>query len=226
MADDWGPYADEREAVEASFLMVRGAHPEWTPAGWLVATAIGWTESRFGVTPDWQFPDGTPSFNWGAAVGTGGKGHLEHPDKDKDGKPIVSQFAAFFTPEDGLTYWLHAMPPEAIKAAQQGNARGVSEAMYAHCLFTGTKGADADRIDAYAQLIVGAAGHVRSFLNPKLLEAASGPAEPNKVLIGRTVGLKLGNCPTHTTPKSPSTSVGFGDFPWWVLLLLLAARRR
>jgi hypothetical protein len=51
-----------------------------------------------------------------------------------------------------------------VKEAQGGSARDVSRAMYNAHWFTGTKGSDADRIEAYAKVIEGAASHVAKVL--------------------------------------------------------------
>jgi hypothetical protein len=197
---DWGPYASEHDAVEGSWLMVRAMRPTWTPSAALVATAIGYAESRFGVTPDWQLPDGSPSFNWGATVGAGDRGSLEHADHDKNGKPVVYKFRAYWTPNDGFDFWARNWP--AVDAAQSGDARAVSRRMYEAHWFTGTKGSDADRVEAYAKVIDGAARHVQALLGP----------------------LAMGASVTLAAPSSSPATTTFGGLGVLLLLLLLSRR--
>lgn len=187
MPSAWGPYPDEDAAIAAGYMLAGVLRPSWSNAARLMATAIGYAESRFGVTPDWQFPDGTPSYNWGAVVAVGNAGTISHGDHDKDGKPVTYKFAAFVRPQDGFEFWASRWPGQL--PAQGGNARAVSKAMFDAHWFTGTKGTIDDRIEAYAKLIVGASQHVASRL-----------LIPNTVTLGgaiaHTGGKKSGGAAT------------------------------
>lgn len=237
-ASSWGPYADEREAINKSADVIDRVRPDWPAEAKQVALAIGYEESRYGVTKDWLIPNASapgemvPSYNWGAIMGKGDAGQITHADHTADGKPVNYTFAAFSSPDAGFEYWAsrwekipRSAPGATLKAASVGNARGVSEAMYAACWFSGTcppSCTDDQRIDAYAKVILGAAQHVVPMLD-------LGPDTEGDVAVtlGERLGLPLGNCPWHdhykgaggggggTTP-TPSTPVqgdtgpGFG----------------
>ncbi len=162
------------------------------------------------MTSDWLMPDGSPSYNWGAVVGKGTAGTIAHADRTADNKSTTSNFAAFHTPEEGFEFWAsrwEKIPKgtgAALKAAADGNARGVAEAMYAACWFTGTSGTDAERIDAYAKVILGAAQHV-----VPLLDVGADASPELAVQLGQPIGLPLGNCakPAPSTRVQPTSGL-------------------
>lgn len=212
----WGPYANEKAAVLASMDVIDEVRPDWPDAAKKIALAIGFAESRFGVTPDWQFPDGTPSWDWGAMVMKGTRGTLPHPDHTADGKPVTWGFAAWNTPQEGFAAWARMMErpglAPALAAMKAGNATGTAEGMYADCLYSGTCPPDCSdkaRIERYGKLIVGAVKHL----------APLGEWTPDEVTIGSMVGLKLGKCSWHesggggvaksTAGESSSSGIGW-----------------
>lgn len=214
----WGPYADEREAINKSADVIDRVRPDWSPEAKQVALAIGYEESRYGVTKDWIKSDGSPSYNWGAIMGNGDAGVITHADHTADGKPVTWKFAAFTSPEAGFDYWASrwekipkSAPGATLKAASVGNARGVSEAMYAACWFSGTcppSCTDDQRIDAYANVIVGAAKHV-----VPLLDVGPDAEGESAVVLGERLGLPLGNCPWHDHYKGAGGGDGGGVGP-------------
>jgi hypothetical protein len=192
----WGPYADERAAINASADVIDRVKPDWNDAQKQVALAIGWAESRYGVTKDWLMPDGSPSWNWGATVAKGTAGTIPHADHTADNKPVTWNFAAFHTADEGFKFWADRFPKAALAAAADGNARGVSEGMYAACWFSGTcppSCTDAARIDAYAKVILGAAKHVMPLVDTD----GEGTGGGSILELGQTVGLPLGKCSWH-----------------------------
>lgn len=232
-ASGWGPYASEADAVNQSADVIDRVKPDWSDEQKQVALAIGWAESRFGVTKDWLMPDGTPSWNWGATVAKGTRGTISHGDHTADAKPTTYQFAAFNTPEEGFKFWADRFPKAALEAAKEGNARGVSEGMYAACWFSGTcppSCSDAARIDAYAKVIVGAAAHV-----VPMITTSDGDHPESAIVLGQTVGLPLGKCSWHdgytgsgktssqptktpptTTPVTSAESASSGSGVFWI----------
>lgn len=203
----WGPYANEKEAVLASMDVIDAVRPDWPDAAKKIGLGIGWAESRFGVTPDWQFPSGNPSWNWGAMVMKGNAGTIKHPDHEAMGKATTYDFAAWNTAEDGFRAWANMMEQArlapALAAMKEGNARGVAEGMYAACLFSGTcppDCSDTQRIERYAQLILGAVGHL----------APLGGWDPNEVFLGTRMNVPLGKCSWHDDYKGPKPTGGGG----------------
>jgi len=179
-----------------------------------MAIAIGFLESCFGLPglhcgDSWQKEDGTPSYNWGALVGSGTDGSIEHKDNAPDGTPVVYNFKAFNTMGEGfsafLSTWARSdvsgdktIPHEetVLDAATRGDAYNVAKTMYAHRYYGGTPtgagawhpsmGSDDERrIQTYANAIVGAA---------------------------RTVAGALGESMTLRSDPVPAQSSGV---PWW-----------
>lgn len=188
----WGPYDDEEQTTHAIDSLLQAVVPDWTRTGQLGLLGIFYGESRYGVTPDWQYPDGTPSWNMGAVIrGTSAGPTLPHPDHDAMGKPITQAFAAFPNPTEAIQYYVRNFQKlkGGVEAMQAGNARAVAEAMYASCWFSGTcppSCTDAARIEAYARAIVGQTSHVAKVLG-----------ETSKMQLGQIVGLPLGKCTWH-----------------------------
>lgn len=244
-ASSWGPYVDERDAINKSADVIDRVRPDWTPEAKQVALAIGYEESRYGVTKDWLIPNASaagemvPSYNWGAIMGKGDAGVITHADHTADNKPVTYSFAAFSSPEAGFEYWAsrwekipRSSPGATLKAASTGNARGVSEAMYAACWFSGTcppSCTDDQRIDAYANVIVGAAKHV-----VPLLDLGPDFEGDVAVVLGDRIGLPLGNCPWHDhykgaggggtgggTKPAPTSPASTDSGPGWGTALLV-----
>jgi hypothetical protein len=178
----WGPYKDENDAIGWSWMNVGNVAVDWSEAARQIALAIGYAESRFGVTPDWQFDDGRPSYNWGAMVASAdmiARGEfLEHADHDAKGTPVRYRFGAHPSASDGIARWVRLLPKDAVAAAQVGDARGVAAAMYRAHWYTGTAGTDADRIAAYAKMIHGAAAHTTKALGIASLVKLEGASPP------------------------------------------------
>lgn len=192
----WGPFANEADAIRAAYDDVGFVHPEWTEGQKQIAVAIGWAESRLGVTPDFQFKTGDPSWNWGAVVASQKQidagMFITHADHTADNKPTTMKFAAFLNQTEGFEYWADRWP--GLAAAKDGNARGVAEAMYASCWFSATCPpycTDATRIEAYAQIILGASQKVAKTLGI-----------PLAVTIGTLLGLPMGKCAFHDKPTT------------------------
>lgn len=160
----WGPYGSEAAAIFESNRVIQKVWPDANPAQRQMALAIGWAESRFGVTPDWQFPDGTPSYNWGAVTSVGGQKSLPHADHDAAGNPITQGFAAYGSAEGGFSAFLNVWGKLAGSAAATGDAVLVAAIMYDRHYYTGTSGDRTARVRAYAGMIGGGAAKVAAAL--------------------------------------------------------------
>lgn len=163
---------------------------DWNAAERQIALAIGLLETGFGVDGSWLFDDGTPSYNWGGLVGTGTRGTLSHGDKDASGASTTYGFKAFNSMQEGFdafkATWTRGdmsgvghdiVHEESVDdPASRGDALGVATTMYAHGYYTGAGGTDQDRINAYANAIVGAAQTVANALGEPLAVQLSNPA--------------------------------------------------
>lgn len=158
-----------------------------------IVLAIGWLESRYGLTSDWQLPNGSPSYNWGALVYTGASpGRLDHGDKKADGTGTVYSFAAYNSAADGfrafLATWKRA---DTFAAASAGNATATAAAMYGHGYFTGAGGTANDRIAAYAKAILSSAELVANTLGEPIAVTLGGSSGGLPGGMGTAVALGL-----------------------------------
>jgi hypothetical protein len=143
------------------------------------ALAVANLESGFGVSGSWLLDDGTPSYNSGAitcnASRKGTAGCFSHGDVTAEGAPTTYEFMAFNTMREGLQAFIGTWGrADTLAAASRGDAHGVAAAMYGHGYYTGSKGSDADRINAYAAAILGSAGSIASALGEPMSVSAGG----------------------------------------------------
>ncbi len=143
-----------------------------------IVLAIGLFETGYGLTGSWIMEDGTPSYNWGGLVGKGTAGSITHGDRDKDGNSYTTPFQAHKSMADGLRSFMRTFTSyNALGPAEQGNVRGTAEAMYGkpgRRYFTGIRGSDSDRIEAYANAIMSSATQIAKELGEPLAVSLKG----------------------------------------------------
>jgi hypothetical protein len=92
-----------------------------------------------------------------------------------EGAPTTYEFMAFNTMREGLQAFVGTWGrDDTLSAASRGDAHGIAAAMYGHHYFTGSKGTDADRVNAYAAAIVGSAGSIAAALGEPMSISAGG----------------------------------------------------
>jgi len=211
----WGPFASEAEATRASWETVRSEGTRWAmssggvwnDAASVIALAIGYAESRFGVTPDWQYPDGTPSWNWGAMIvypytTTDPTKFITHGDHTADNKPTTLKFASYPDAAAGIRRWVTQLPKASKAAAIKGDAYGVAKGMYDAHWFSSVCPpfcTDEARIGSYASVIKGASARVTSTLGI-----------PNPVVGAPSSSGAIGNV---TATPGDSSGGGLGEIP-------------
>jgi len=192
--------------IRQADAVVRRRQPSLNAAARQIALAIGLLESGYGVDGSWVFEDGTKSYNWGALVGKGTAGSIDHGDKTADGAPTSYLFKAFRSMDEGFDAFFATWSrgdisgighPEVVHEtttlppASRGDARGVATTMYAHGYYTGVKGTADDRIDAYANAIVGAARTVANAIGEPLAVTLSAKPIASSLQAG-TAAVVLG----------------------------------
>lgn len=180
---------------------IRGNNPSLHAPTRQIRLAIGEFESGFGAIPSWHYKDpktglSVPSWNWGGIMAFEDTPGFSHGDKDKDGKPIAAKFRIYPNILEGYKGFLATWGrPDTLSFAEDGDAWGTAEAMYAHGYYGGVAGDARARVRAYAKEI---------FDTSKTIAAALG--EPHQVIYHEP--------PAGTpipTPKPPTPGTGGGD---------------
>lgn len=172
--------------VTTADATVRAVLGDVAPSLRHVILAIGFFESGYGLAGSWLRSDGSPSYNWGALVGSGTAGSISHHDVDRDGHPYTTDFQAHASMADGLRSFMKTFSrDEAVAPATRGDATAVAEALYRHGYFTGSKGTDQARIDLYAQAIVNTAAQIAAALGevPDVALRVPSSASPAKTAL-------------------------------------------
>jgi hypothetical protein len=152
-----------------------------------IVLAIGLFESGYGLSGSWLKADGSPSYNWGALVGSGTAGSIDHGDRDRDGNPYTTPFMAFHTMRQGFERFMKTFAkPDQLAAAERGSARDTAAAMYRHGYFTGVKGSDADRINAYAGAILNTSKQIAQTLGEPLAVSLKGSSSTRQAALYAT----------------------------------------
>lgn len=173
------------KATLAQACLESGITPTEESLYWLLGLVYG--ESRFGQSPDWVIPNKLntpatnpnapegPSHNWGACVTRNGE-FIWHGDRDRNGNPTQMKFARFPTQLAGAKNFLQVINRGGAKApiGGQGSAHDLAAAMYASGYYTGVSGSDADRINAYTNMILGGAARVRKAVGAAASEPPKG----------------------------------------------------
>lgn len=117
--------------------------------------AIAYLETQFG-SPDLGWED---SHNWGGVTYNPKRGEpfvswgsLDHPDKDKNGNPVVYRFQRYPSDLEGAKDMarIALRTPQEREAAVLGTPEDLAAAMYDAGYYTGVSGSREDRIQAYA----------------------------------------------------------------------------
>lgn len=153
--------------------------------------AQAWGETRYG-DPAGGWGD---SHNWGGVTFNPARGEpfvswgfIAHGDHDRNGNPVTYRFQAYPSDAEGAKDVLRVIlsgekrgkvgADEARAALEAADPDALAAALYWNGYFTGKKGTDADRIQAYAAMIKGALPSVK----------ASAPAgsvfAPDKPILG------------------------------------------
>ncbi len=139
--------------------------------------SIAWGETRFG-DPVLGWED---SHNWGGVTFNSARGEpfvgwgfLAHPDKDKNGNPVVYKFQRYPTDLEGAKdkVRIALRSARAREAARAGSVDDLAAAMFDAGYYTGTSGTREDRIRAYASMIRGGMATLGKW--PGLVGAAAG----------------------------------------------------
>lgn len=154
----------------------------WSTNAKQAMVGIGEGESLLGLAGSFA-PGGVPSYNWGAITGNGPAGYIVTTDHDKNGVEYSTHFQKFPDMLSGLKKFLEVVihpgtgqETAAVDEFNRGDAHAIAARMYANGYFTGTTGTDAERIDAYAKLIVNNAAEYARAIGEPLLVSGSGGA--------------------------------------------------
>lgn len=109
-----------------------------SPSGAAQATGQGWAESYLGTKGQFVKPDGTPSWNWGAARASSSSPCIFGGGDTLEGKKVSVQWACFDSLEAGFAYWRNIGSIKAAWAAMNaGDCNTIAAILFDRGYFTG-----------------------------------------------------------------------------------------
>jgi len=205
------------DLIRQADAVVRANAPQLNAAQRQMALAIGILETGFGVSGDWLFDDGTPSYNWGGLVGSGTAGSLQHGDIDPTGKGTHYGFQAFNNMDEAFRSFLRTWSkPGNQEAAITGDALATARSMCTNGYFGGTKGTAEDRAQLYAHGILNSAKTVASQLGEPF--AVNWDSTGSAPLVGDRCNSTVTRAGSKKTPLILATvlAAGFGFAVYWL----------